>query len=145
MNGWLFGCRKFSYLASEALDRPLTHSEAGFVERHRMACDSCRRTEENQSFALNMLRAAAIDDVPETNFDLRLIRRVKVQTIRESFSFWSPMAIGATVAMVLMLAVLQVVYKPTGIPQRNSPSGEAHRVTDSPMIPTFAPDTSRTQ
>lgn len=90
--------------------------------------------------ALNMLRAAAIPAEPDEAFDRRLIRKVKLQGAREHVSYWSPVAIGATIALVLVLAAVQLVSRPQGLPENKSPAGEA-RLTDTglPAIPDLNP------
>ena len=141
MNLRLFGCGKFRYLSNEALDRPLRAGEERFMERHRAACSTCHQTDLNQHLALNMLRASALSPEPEDSFDRRLVRRARLQGVRAQFSYWSPTAIGATIATVLVLSILQVVARPGGVPERDNPAGAAMR-TDArlPLIPDLHPD-----
>lgn len=141
MNLRLFGCGKFRFLSNEALDRSLKPGEQRFMERHRAACSTCHQAELNQHLALNMLRASALTPEPEDSFDRRLVRRVRLQGVRDQFGYWSPTAIGATIATVLVLALLQVVARPGGVPERNNPAGAAMRSdTRLPSIPDLNPD-----
>lgn len=140
MNVRIFGCGRFRFLSSEALDRPLSVREEKFLQRHRSVCAPCRVAEDNQAMALNMLRSTALNGEPAEGFDRRVLRRVRVQTLRESASYWSPAAIGATVATALVLGILQFVAKPTQLEERVSPTGEARRVIASPTIPDLRPE-----
>ncbi len=77
---------------------------------------------------------------PDESFDRRLLRRARVQTAREQVSYWSPAAIGATIALVLVLAAVQIVSKPRGLPESVSPAGEAKLTkTGFPTIPDLNP------
>lgn len=131
-------CRRFERLSSDALDRELSVTEFAFLDEHRFACDECRRTEEQGALALNMLRQLTLEPDADEGFDRRVIRRVQTQTVREGFRYWSPVAIGATLAMIGVLAVLQVALRPDSIPERNSPSGEARLDRGYPAVPDLA-------
>lgn len=137
----IFGCGRFRFLSNEAIDRALTAHEQRFLDRHRDVCAQCRLVEDNQAMALNMLRATALHAEPADTFDRRVLRRVRLQNVRERFSYWSPAAIGATVAMGLVLAILQIISTPTNLPVRAHPAGEARRTVSTPMIPDLSPET----
>lgn len=128
-------CRLFDRLSSDSLDRELTGPEVDFLENHREACSACRATEEQGALALNMLRQLTLEPETDEAFDRRVIRRVKTQTVREGFRYWSPVAIGATLAMVGVLAVLHVALRPDAIPERGSPAGEARLDQGFPTVP----------
>jgi predicted anti-sigma-YlaC factor YlaD len=127
------GCRKFERISSESLDRELSGAESRYLENHRQACSLCRQAESNRALALNMLRSATVQVEPDETFDRRLIRRARLQEAQNRFSYWSPTAIGAVVALVLVLAIVQVVSIPHRIPENVAPEGEA-RLT-SPNLP----------
>ncbi len=139
-------CRRFERLSSDALDRELCVAELAFLDEHRFACDACRRTEEQGALALNMLRQLTLEPETDEGFDRRVMRRVQTQTVREGFRYWSPVAIGAALAMVGVLAVVQLALRPDSIPERGSPAGEARRldrvypaVPELPATPKLAP------
>jgi len=129
-------CRRFERLTSESFDRDLLTEEADFLRSHRSACSACRREEEQGAIALNMLRQSALDADSDDAFDRRVIRRVKSQTVRDGFRYWSPVALGATLAMVGLLAAMQVALQSDGLPERRSKVGEAKLTgTGFPSVP----------
>jgi len=142
MKPFTSGCGKFRVLSSDSLDRTLRPSEEAFLIRHRERCESCRTIEANQHLALNMLRATAIREEPTDGFDRRVLRRARIQSVREGFGYWSPAAVGATIAAVLVLALLQIVGRSGNLRENTSPVGEARRTTVAPAIPDFAPGPS---
>lgn len=142
MNPFSTGCGKFRILSSDSLDRTLRPSEEAFLIRHRERCESCRTIEANQHLALNMLRSSALLEEPTDGFDRRVLRRARIQAVREGFGYWSPAAVGATIAAVLVLALLQIVGRPGNLRENMSPVGEARRTTTAPAIPDFAPGRS---
>jgi hypothetical protein len=123
----LFGCHKFQVLSSEASDRALLEREAAFLTAHRQRCVKCRRAEASSCMALNMLRASALEPDVTSGFDDRLIRRIRVQQVRESLTYWSPAMAGAAIACITIFAALALIARaPQGkhsIPQ----AGEARR------------------
>ncbi|HZH97914.1 MAG TPA: hypothetical protein VEX38_03005 [Fimbriimonadaceae bacterium] len=130
MSPRLFGCRKFKRLSNETLDREPSASEARFLFRHRSVCRPCREEEEAGAQALDMLRSSALDVEPRPNFDERLLRRLKIQSVRTSLTFWSPAVLGAAVAGFLLLAALQMVAQSGNLPQFKLPGGEAKRIAN---------------
>lgn len=129
-------CRRFESLSEEGLDRSLTSAESQFLDAHRETCENCRRYEEQGALALNMLRQTGFEPEYDDSFDRRLIRRAKAQTVRDGFRYWSPVALGATIAMIGVLAVLQVSLKSDSLPERRSEVGEAMRRTHAfPEVP----------
>ena len=132
-------CRRFERLSSDALDRSLSSTESEFLSAHRTVCAACRRSEEQGAQALNMLRQSTVDAVPDDAFDRRVIRRVKTQTVREGFRYWSPVALGATLAMIGVLAAMQVALKSETLPERQGAMGEARRLDQGfPAVPELA-------
>lgn len=143
---WSRSCRRFERLTNDALDRDLTDSELGFVESHRCRCSSCQHREESSAFALNMLRSSAVEPEVDDSYDRRLLRRFHTQTARDGFSYWSPVALGATLAMVGILAALHVALAPDKLPEHGTAASEARRadtgfpaVPDLPSTPKLAP------
>ena len=131
-----FGCKRFDRLSSDALDRALTPSESLFMDSHRSECDLCRRAEATGALALNMLRSSALQAETDDAFDRRVARKVRVQSARDRFAYWSPSAIGALVAAVLVIAVVQLVSSPQKMRENSSPVGEARLMKSYvPAIP----------
>ena len=132
-----FGCGKFGWLLSESEDRLLTSKEVRFLDRHRSVCRDCARTEEASSMALNMLRESRLD--PSTSgsgFDIRVIRRVRLQTVRLSVQYWSPAIFGAAIAAVALVSALQMLARTSELPVFRAGASEARRIQlGGPVIP----------
>ena len=137
-------CARFQRLAHEDFDRRLTSREQEFLAKHRSACAACRLAETQGALALSMLRMSAIDADPAPQFEERVLRRYRVQTVHESLHFWSPAIIGAFVASVLVLAALQIVSNSSKLPAIRTPGSEAHRTVErTPAFPEITPSPSR--
>lgn len=125
----LFGCGKFGWLSSEAEDRPLTAAELRFIERHKEVCPQCVAKEAASACALNMLREAKIEaDVPEQSFETRLIRRLRVQSVRLGFHYWTPALFGAAIAAVALASALQLLARTHELPVFRAGHFEAKRI-----------------
>ena len=137
MNLRFFCCGKFGCLASEAEDRLLTPKEREFMDRHRGACFSCAKREKASALALNMLRQARIDtQAPEGQFETRLLRRLRVQSVRIGMADWSPALFGAAIAAVALISALQMVARSNELPVFKAGSSEARRIqVNSPEFP----------
>jgi len=122
----VFGCRKFSRLLSDGADRDLSPKESRFLDLHRDACGECRRSERSSDCALNMLRAAALEPEIEPMFEDRVIRRLRVQTVKESLNYWSPALVGAGIACVALFVALHLATMPGQINRgANVPADDA--------------------
>lgn len=128
----LFGCSKFKKLSSEGLDRELTAQEEAFMDKHREECSECCDFHSQSSLAMNFLRASAMEVDVHPNFEERVIRKLRVQTTRESLRYWSPAVAGAFIAGLAVVAALQIITRSAELPHVRFP-GEAHRVI-SPKI-----------
>lgn len=112
---------------NEKFDRELSKGETDFMASHRTGCDECRREEAHGACALNMLRLSSIGDedvAPSLVFEERVIRRLRVQTARESVRYWSPAFFGAAIAGLTVLAALQLVSNRQLVPNVTHPAGE---------------------
>lgn len=119
-----FGCADFGRLTSESLDRSLTPDEERLVEQHRVSCSACSRVEEEGLEAFEMLRLAALEPEPDTGFDTRVLRKVKVQAVRTKFNYWSPALFGAAIAGIAILAALQMIADVSRLPAIRVPGGQ---------------------
>jgi len=132
----IFGCRKFSRLISERTDRDLNLREERFLERHRVACSECRRSEVADDCVLNLLRASALEpEVEAPTFDDRILRRLRVQTVRDSLSYWSPAIAGAGIAGIALFVALHLAAMPSQIRRNENPGGEAVRFLKPTSLP----------
>lgn len=83
--------------------------------------------------AFNMLRSEAFEAMPLANYDDRLLRKHKLQTVRASVSYWSPAMLGAAVAGLVVLAAMQMIAQSSHLPSFKVPASEAR--LSSPAIP----------
>lgn len=74
-----------------------------------------------------MLRMAALEPEVAPMFEDRVIRRLKVQQVKESLNYWSPALIGAGIACIVVFATLHLVSTPAQINRAQLPTGEAKR------------------
>lgn len=121
-------CQRFSRLSSEAEDRDLNLSEQSFLDTHRDECEACRESSMSSSFALDMLRGAAFTDEEievSPMFDERVIRMVRLNSVRNRLTYWSPAAVGAGIACIALFAMLHVAATPTQMKDAEVPGGQA--------------------
>lgn len=128
MNSRLFGCGKFSRLLSDREDRALTDRELRFLGRHKAVCDACARQETSFHQSLNMLRGATLNPVVTKGFDERVLRRLRVNRVKQSIEYWSPALMGSAVACIALLVTLNLLAGPA-VKSAHLPDGEAMRMT----------------
>ena len=130
-------CKRFRKLWNDGDGRELETDELSFVNQHRQMCEECREFEMSASFSLGVLREATLDPVVSESFDDRVLRRVRVQTVRESLGYWSPALVGAGIACVAIFAALQIAAMPVQPKRAMLPDGEARRGIDrdNPLPP----------
>ena len=125
----IFGCKKFIRLTSEQEDRDLNPTEERVLSRHREVCEECAQVARTTSNALNMLRLAAMEPEVEPMFEDRVIRKLKVQQVKESLNYWSPALVGAAIACAVIFVTLHLASSPTQMKRANLNSNEARRET----------------
>jgi hypothetical protein len=125
----VFGCAKFKRLANEELDRDLRTAEIDFMEKHRLVCTACDEVQSQSSLAMNFLRAGVMEVDVHPQFEERIIRKLRVQTTRESIRYWSPAVAGAFIAGLAVIAALQMITRSAELPHTRFPYVESHRVT----------------
>jgi hypothetical protein len=79
-----------------------------------------------------MLRAAALDPEVAPMFEDRVIRRLRVQSVRESLNYWSPALVGALIACTALFVALHLASAPVHVNREQVPRGEASR-NDKPQ------------
>jgi hypothetical protein len=124
-------CTRYRKLWNDCDSRELNEGEQRFLNQHRAACGECREFEQSASFSLDVLRSAALEPEVSANFDDRVLRRVRVQSVRESLGYWSPALAGAGIACVAIFAALQIAALPVQPNLMQLPDGEARRSVDS--------------
>jgi hypothetical protein len=125
------GCKRYRRLWNDCDARELKASEQRFIDQHRIACGECREFEESASFSLDILRSATLEPEISVNFDERVLRKVRVQTVRESLGYWSPAFVGAGIACMAIFAALQIAAMPVQPNRMQLPDGEARRSMDA--------------
>lgn len=131
----VFGCKKYSKLSYEKLDRELSDSERGFLQKHGAACAECGRAAEQGFIALNMLRECAMEAEVRPHFEERVVRSWKLEKVRSGFGYWSPAVLGAAVAGIVLLAAIQMIAQPSHLPNIRVPANSEARLNTQPHFP----------
>lgn len=74
-----------------------------------------------------MLRMAVLEPEVAPLFEDRIIRRLKVQQVKESLNYWSPALIGACIASIVVFVTLHLVSTPSKLDRAHLPNGEARQ------------------
>jgi hypothetical protein len=130
-------CQRFKKLWNEQDERPLTQGELRFLEKHRITCEPCREFEASTDSAMSVLREAALNPMVSESFDERVIRRARVQTVRQSLGYWSPALIGGALACITLMAVLQIAAAPVQLKKATLPQGEARIAAPDRALPSL--------
>ena len=87
--------------------------------------------------ALNMLRESRLEpSASGMGFDIRVIRRVRLQSVRLSVQYWSPALFGAAIAAVALVSALQMLSRTSELPVFRAGTSEARRIhVGGPQIP----------
>lgn len=128
-------CRRFWRLSHLNRDRILTPKEIAFLELHRSRCSDCAAAESYGNVALDILAGSTVDHSPSPTFDLRTIRRWRLARARSSAAYWSPAVIGASVAALAVLAVLQVISHSAEMPTLKPRAEQGRNELASPVLP----------
>jgi hypothetical protein len=118
------------------LERELSEQELDFIDSHKIACDLCAEIGRSSLQSLAALRGLDLDQLPSPGFDRRVLRRHEVRTLAESLSFWAPALVGAAIAGLAFLAVVQSITKPSSLPAFRPQASEARR-TPTSNLPKF--------
>ena len=131
----LFGCKKFRRLSSEQADRTLSRSEDRFLLKHRSVCSECTRAKVSSTYALNMLRMAALEPEIAPMFEDRVIRKLKVQQVRESLNYWSPALVGAGIACGVIFVTLHLATSPGQTRRAELPAAQSRQDVQTRIVP----------
>lgn len=137
-----FGRRKYVALLNERQDRPLTEREEAFLARFRATHPEEAREESLHEEGFAMLRGLAFEDEPSNpdRFEHRVIRRWRVQSVKDSAAYWSPAIFGALVAAIALLAMFQLVGRSSTMPPIDVTGNEARRLEPpKPVFPNLPP------
>jgi len=130
-----FGKTRYLHLRAAEQDRSLTARELRFVQRYRGRNPECEIEDSLEEQGLDALRGLAVAeeaDVP--SFDRRVLRRWRVQSVKQTARYWTPALCGAAVAAIALLAMLQILSAAQGPKPLSTPGTEAQR-SDRPTFP----------
>lgn len=108
-------------------DRELSPREANFLALHREVCRPCERREIEGASALDLLRMGALQPEVRPQYEERVLRKLRVQTARDTWRYWSPALTGAAIAGVAIISAMQMVSRSTTLPVFR-PSGQDARL-----------------
>ncbi len=70
-------------------------------------------------------------EVDSERFDRRLLRNIRVTSAKASFQYWSPAIVGASVASMALLALLQMLANSSSMKPIRILNGDAAQKVDS--------------
>lgn len=81
------------------------------------------------SEAMASLRGAAMDTEPSERFDRDLIRRAKLNYVRDGFRYWLPGLAGASLAAIILVLAFSQIDVSSGVPNgQKIPAVQSSRV-----------------
>lgn len=134
-------CRQFDKAHHRLLDGIATSKDMKFLDEHAEQCVECALVRETMADALHSLEASVISSEGSDGFEHRVIRRYRVESSTRSLAFWSPALIGAAVAAVALLAVLQMLISGPDLKPIDIRGQEASRQT-TPPLPAYSESAS---
>lgn len=124
-------CREHARL----LAREPSEAEGEWMRAHEADCADCKAHVEAEARAFDALRACALEPEPSPEFDRKLAGKRLLAERSRTLRFWAPAFLGATLAGVAALALVQLLAT---TPEQRHPSLRGHeaRRADLPQIPT---------
>lgn len=107
-------CERYRRLKHLAEDGKATLRQESFVAKHEAGCQDCAEEHALTLQALEFLKSNVIEPEPDPTFESRFIRRWRVEKRARAVSYWMPAVVGAVVASVALLAVLQILFAAPG-------------------------------
>ncbi|HRJ27696.1 MAG TPA: hypothetical protein PLO61_09345 [Fimbriimonadaceae bacterium] len=134
----MLGCRRHARLLDKSRDAELSTREALFLANHESRCERCAALAE-ADWGLSVLREQAFPEDLELSpqFTANVVAMVRVDRGRERVSYWAPAMVGATVAAIAVMVMLQLFSRANAPAFTNSPVGEARldRSAEPPAFP----------
>lgn len=130
-----FGCRKFWRLSHQTRDRVLKPREEAFLAAHRDRCKVCAEEEQHGHIALDLLAESRLEPAMSSGFDARTIRRWRLARAKSSAAYWSPAVIGASVAALAVLAILQIITHSSEMPTLKPTAEQGRNELTAPLLP----------
>ena len=103
-------CDRYRRLKSLSEDGRSTPKQEAFLAKHEASCGACAAEHALTVAAMEFLRSSVIEPEPDPTFESRFIRRWRVERRARTVSYWMPAVVGAVVASVALLAVLQILF-----------------------------------
>ena len=127
-------CRKCHRLRQKRAISSLSSFEEAWLEKHWQECPDCAAEEAADMEAMCALRASAPQVEVGSDFDAKLVRRIRLDRGARSLAYWSPAFVGAALAGIAALALIQVLsIKPVAKPAVLE--GREARRSELPVIP----------
>lgn len=105
-------CRRFQSILSEGDFEALSTKDSHFFEDHKLNCEPCRVSLRAQVIGLDLLRGAStqVEQIEiSSHFEDAVVRNLKIQSKRDSWSYWWPAGLGAAIASLAAFAAMQLV------------------------------------
>lgn len=118
-------CARYRRLKMLSEDGQTSPKQEAFVARHESSCSRCAADHALTECAMDFLRANAIEPEPDPTFESRFIRRWRVEQRSRVVSYWMPAVVGAVVASVALLAVIQILFASPAKPEVDIKGREA--------------------
>ncbi|MGE0000896.1 MAG: hypothetical protein AB7F50_06900 [Fimbriimonadaceae bacterium] len=128
-------CRKCHRLRKKRAMSSLSLFEEQWLENHWQECADCATLEAAEVQAMRALRGSSQAEVEiASDFDEKLVRRLRLDRGSRTLAYWSPVFVGAALAGIAALALIQVVsFRPQ--PRPAVLEGREARRVDLPVIP----------
>lgn len=121
--------RYFRLRRAEA-HRELTPAELKFVDQFELKHPASADLWEAETGAMEALRGATLNPKVSEGFTLRVLRLHRVTVTRAQVQYWTPAFLGAALAAVALLAMLQIMASSTVPKNSEMPNGAAAQRTD---------------
>lgn len=121
--------RYFRLRRAEAT-RELTAAELRFIDRLELRDPTVLGLWESESGAIRALFDSRLEPEPTEGFTLRILRCHRVTSTRAKVQYWAPAFVGATLAAVALLAMLQIMANSSVPKNAEMPGGAAAQRSD---------------
>lgn len=121
----MFACHRFWKLRKR--HDACSESDAKFLRKHRTNCAKCAQLEQAEMQSLEFLRGHRLDFESDETLDAKILSAVLVQR-RSAIGYWAPSAIGAAVAALAVMAILQVITRSDELAPVSVNGSEAKRI-----------------
>ncbi|MCC6403733.1 MAG: hypothetical protein IT207_06950 [Fimbriimonadaceae bacterium] len=127
-------CHKCRRLRQKRAISSLSAFEEAWLQEHWLACPECAADEAADLQVRAVLRASASNIDASHDFDEKLLRRVRLDRGARTLAYWSPAFVGAALAGIAALALIQVLaFRPD--PKPAVLEGREARRVELPVIP----------